>query len=56
MSAEIFENRLLKESPLVVLGHMQVRIDEAAPDQDSQVTYLYKLGTTALSRYFANPY
>ncbi|KAL1607764.1 hypothetical protein SLS60_002700 [Paraconiothyrium brasiliense] len=39
---EIFENGLLKASPSLALGHMQVQIDEQASEFDDQITYLYK--------------
>lgn len=54
MFVEIFENRLLEESQLLALGHMQVKIDENAPEKDSQVAYLYKLVALTLSKYFAD--
>ncbi|KAL5442553.1 hypothetical protein PMIN05_004025 [Paraphaeosphaeria minitans] len=38
---EVFENGLLKASPSLVLGHMQVQIDEQASELDDQITYLY---------------
>ncbi|KAF2686455.1 hypothetical protein K458DRAFT_476351 [Lentithecium fluviatile CBS 122367] len=38
---EIFETGLLKPSPNLGLGHMQVRIDENASEVDDQITYLY---------------
>ncbi|KAJ4353311.1 uncharacterized protein N0V89_005038 [Didymosphaeria variabile] len=40
---EIFENGLLKASPSLALGHMQVQIDEQASELDDQITYLYNL-------------
>ncbi|KAF2447466.1 mismatch repair protein 5 [Karstenula rhodostoma CBS 690.94] len=38
---EIFENGLLKASPSLALGHMQVQVDEQASELDEQITYLY---------------
>ncbi|KAF1968338.1 mismatch repair protein 5 [Bimuria novae-zelandiae CBS 107.79] len=38
---EIFENGLLKASPALALGHMEVKIDEQASELYDQITYLY---------------
>ncbi|KAF1953404.1 hypothetical protein CC80DRAFT_518265 [Byssothecium circinans] len=38
---EIFENGLLKPSPGLAFGHMEVRVDEQAPRLEEQIAYLY---------------
>ena len=40
--AEIFELGMLKPSPKLAFGHMEVRTDDQASEIDDQITYLYK--------------
>lgn len=39
---EIFENGFLRPRPSLKFGHMEIRIDPDEPEQEHQITYLYK--------------